>query len=51
MNIYILKLVHAKKCLFDKLVRAFEDEILNTTETMVKYLSYSTLIDDKKVTF
>ena len=40
-NIYLLKLVYAKKRLFGKLVLAFADEILNTSENS---------FDDKKVT-
>ena len=40
-NIWILKIIPAKKCLIGKLVLACEDEILNTTQTS---------LDDKKVT-
>ena len=40
-NIWILKIIPAKKSLIGKLVLACEDEILNTTQTS---------LDDKKVT-
>ena len=34
-NIWTLKIVHAKKHLFDTLLLACEDEILNTSDTSV----------------
>ena len=46
-----IKKCSCKKRLFSELVLAWEDEVLNTTETMVEDHSYATSIFDKKITW